>query len=68
MKKQSLERQADTAERLAGNTVDKGMKQLLLDAARNYREKAKQEDDVIETVHTPTWQSFGLGCPNAQMR
>ncbi len=44
MNKTSLERQADRAERLADNTVDEGMKQILLDAARDYRAQALQED------------------------
>lgn len=44
MSKTSLERQADRAERLADNTVDERMKQILLDAARDYREQAQQRD------------------------
>jgi hypothetical protein len=43
MTNDSLQHQADRAEALAAQTVDKEVKQTLLDAAREYREKLKTE-------------------------
>ena len=43
MSKETLQRQADRADRIADQTVDEGMRRILRDAAKEYREKAQQE-------------------------
>ncbi len=43
--KQSLERQAERAESIAEQTVDESLKEILEQAAKDYRQKAGHEDD-----------------------
>jgi hypothetical protein len=43
MSQTDLEKQADRADNIADQTVDDEMKKTLRDAAREYREKAKEE-------------------------
>jgi hypothetical protein len=43
MPREQLERQADRADNLADQTVDEDVKENLRAAAKEYREKAKQE-------------------------
>jgi hypothetical protein len=64
MSKESLERQADRAERLADNTVDESLKKILLDAARDYREQAKR-DEGNRITGAPAWLHSGLEHPGA---
>ena len=44
MSREQLERQADRADTLADGTVDEDVKENLRAAAKEYREKAKQEE------------------------
>ncbi len=44
MSREQLERQADRADNLADQTVDEDVKENLRAAAKEYREKAKQEE------------------------
>jgi hypothetical protein len=44
LEKERLERQADRADNLADQTVDEDVKENLRAAAKEYREKAKQEE------------------------
>jgi hypothetical protein len=44
MSREQLERQADRADTLADRTVDEDVKENLRAAAKEYREKAKQEE------------------------
>jgi hypothetical protein len=43
--RQSLERQADRAESIAEQTVDESLKEILQQAAKDYRQQAEHEDD-----------------------
>jgi hypothetical protein len=45
MSREQLERQADRADNLADQTVDEDVKENLRAAAKEYREKAKQESE-----------------------
>jgi hypothetical protein len=64
MSKQTLERQAERAERLADQTVDDELRKNLLEAAKEYREQARQESGhnasgTSKTAHSPTWLDLG---------
>ena len=64
MNKISLKRQADRAERLADGTVDEALKAILLQAAKEYRERAAAPaDGTPRTHHPPTWRGLGDGRP-----
>jgi len=43
--KESLERQAERAESIAEQTVDESLKDILQQAAKEYRDKAAREDN-----------------------
>jgi hypothetical protein len=43
-KDDDLKKQAERAEAIAEQTVDESLKQILLNAAKDYRKKAKKED------------------------
>jgi hypothetical protein len=64
MSRQSLERHAERAERLADNTVDESMRLILLAAAQDYREQAKRCDNTI-MANQPTWLQSGLEHPRS---
>ncbi|MEN3286108.1 MAG: hypothetical protein V7634_408 [Bradyrhizobium sp.] len=43
-KDDDLKKQAERAEAIAEQTVDESLKQILLNAAKDYRKKAKEKD------------------------
>ena len=65
MSKTFLERQADRAERLADGTVDETLKATLLQAAKEYRERAAGPADGDIQTTPPTWRGLGDGRPEA---